>query len=113
MTGHAHRTGVHWLRDTLQSDAPRVRKRLQSINADPGYGSAITADLRDGLSTLPIWMQIFQRDMIANSIDEPVGAQPINRQIDEGADLCRRASAFGVDDMDRQRFLLIAGKHGL
>jgi Family of unknown function (DUF6088) len=56
---------LHWLKDTLQSDAPRVRKRLQSIFADPAHGSAITADLRDGLSTLPIWMQYFLRDLIA------------------------------------------------
>jgi Family of unknown function (DUF6088) len=55
---------LHWLRDTLQSDAPRDRKRLQSIFADPVYGPAITADLRDGLSTLPIWMQFFLRDLI-------------------------------------------------
>jgi hypothetical protein len=56
---------LHWLRDTLQSDAPRVRKRLQSIFVDPVHGSAITADLRDGLFTLPIWMQFFLRDLIA------------------------------------------------
>ena len=56
---------LHWLRDTLQSDAPRVRKRLQSIFADPAHGKAITADLRNGLSTLPAWMQIFLRDLIA------------------------------------------------
>lgn len=56
---------LHWLRDTLESDAPRVRKRLQSIFDDPVYGPAITADLRDGLSTLPIWMQFFLRDLIA------------------------------------------------
>jgi hypothetical protein len=46
-------------RDTLQSDPHRVRKRLQSIFADPAQAQAITTDLRDGLSTLPIWMQIF------------------------------------------------------
>ena len=56
---------LHWLRDILESDAPRVRKRLQSIFADPVHGPAITADLRDGLSALPIWMQFFLRDLIA------------------------------------------------
>ena len=55
---------LHWLQDTLQSDAPRVRKRLHSIFADPTHGPAITDDLRDGLSTLPIWMQFFLRDLI-------------------------------------------------
>ena len=56
---------LHWLRDTLRSDAPRIRKRLISIFADPTHGSAMTADLRDGLSTLPTWMQFFLRDLIA------------------------------------------------
>ena len=42
---------LHWLRDTLQSDAPRVRKRLISIFADPTHGSAITTYLRDGLTS--------------------------------------------------------------
>ena len=60
---------LHWLRDTLESDTPRVRKRLQSIFNDPVHGPAITADLRDGLSTLPIWMQFFLRDLIAASKD--------------------------------------------
>ena len=55
---------LHWLQDTLQSDAPRVRQRLQSIFADPTHGSAITADLREGLSTLPTWMQIFLRELV-------------------------------------------------
>ena len=56
---------LHWLRDALQSDALRVRKRLQSIFADPTHGPAMIADLRDGLSTLPTWMQFFLRDLIA------------------------------------------------
>jgi Family of unknown function (DUF6088) len=55
---------LHWLRNTLQSDAPRIRRRLQSIFADPVHGSAITANLQDGLSTLPTWMQFFLCDLI-------------------------------------------------
>jgi hypothetical protein len=60
---------LHWLQDTLQSDAPNVRKRLQSIFADPVHGQAIAADLHDGLSTLPTWMQIFLLDMITDGTD--------------------------------------------
>ena len=55
---------LHRLRDTPQRDTPRIRKRLISIFADPTHGSAITADLRDDLSTLPSWMQFFLRDVI-------------------------------------------------
>jgi hypothetical protein len=57
---------LHRLRDTLRSDAPRVRRRLQSIFADPVHGSAITGDLRNGLAALPIWMQFFLRDLVAD-----------------------------------------------
>jgi len=66
---------LHWLRDTLQSDASRIRKQLQSIFADPTHGPAMTADLRDGLSTLPTWMQEFLRDLIAERASEPMGIQ--------------------------------------
>jgi hypothetical protein len=68
---------LHWLEDTLQSDALRVRKRLQSIFADLMRGTATTADLRDGLSTLPIWIQIFLRDLITDSTIAP------DRQVDD------------------------------
>ena len=61
---------LHWLRDTLQSDAPRIRKRLQSTFADPTHGSAMTADLRDGLSILPSWMQFFLCDLIVERASE-------------------------------------------
>jgi hypothetical protein len=57
---------LQWLRDTLDSDTPRVRKRRQSIFGDPVHGPAITADRRDGFSTMPIWMQFFLRDLIAS-----------------------------------------------
>jgi hypothetical protein len=57
---------LHRLRDTLRSDAPRVRKRPQSIFADPAHDSAITGDLRNGLAALPIWMQFFLRNLVAD-----------------------------------------------
>jgi hypothetical protein len=56
---------LYWLQDTLAGDAPRVKARLASILADPRHGAAIAADLRAGLTTLPYWMQVFLRDLIA------------------------------------------------
>jgi hypothetical protein len=54
-----------WLKDMLAGDAPRVRKRLASIFADPVHGPAIVADLHRGFSTLPAWMQDVLREIAA------------------------------------------------
>ena len=43
---------LHWLQDMLLGDSARVKKRLQSLFADPDHGPAIVADLREGQSTL-------------------------------------------------------------
>lgn len=48
---------LHWLRDTLSGDHDRIRRRLAAILADPDYGAEIAADLREGLTILPEWMQ--------------------------------------------------------
>lgn len=55
---------LHWLRDMLDSDHERITRRLASILADPEHGAAITTDLRDGLTTLPDWMQNFLRPLL-------------------------------------------------
>jgi Family of unknown function (DUF6088) len=57
---------LHWLRDVFddEEEQDRVRRRLRSIFADPQYGAAIQSDLRDGMSTLPVWMQDFLRGLL-------------------------------------------------
>ncbi len=55
---------LQWLQPTLDQDGPDVKKRLAAILADPAHGPAIAADLRKGLSALPIWMQAFLRELI-------------------------------------------------
>jgi hypothetical protein len=77
---------LHWLQDMLPGDAARVKKRLASIFTDPRHGPAIVADLRDGLSTLPIWMQAFLRDLIGETPD---------RLADAGDDGVSRRSLSG------------------
>jgi len=59
---------LHWLRDMLPSNHDRIMSRLKSILNDPKQGSAIRADLRSGLPTLPIWMQRFVRELL-QSVD--------------------------------------------
>jgi hypothetical protein len=67
---------LHWLKDTLPSDRDRVVARLSSILNDPKHGRAIRDDLRQGLSTLPAWMQAVVRDLLH---EEPVRARQRGR----------------------------------
>jgi hypothetical protein len=50
---------MHWLHDMIEGDHDRIARRLAAIFADPEYGGAIVADLRDGFTSLPAWMQRF------------------------------------------------------
>lgn len=56
---------LHWLKDTLPAERPRIRARLEAILADPRHGAAIRDDLRTGLAKLPAWMQHELRDLLA------------------------------------------------
>jgi len=55
---------LHWLRDGLNDDDGRIKNRLVKILGDPEHGPAIAADLRDGLSSLPDWMQRYLRPLL-------------------------------------------------
>jgi hypothetical protein len=63
---------LHWMQDMLVNDDERVRVRdtLRRLFADPSHGQAIRDDLRAGLSTLPIWMQEFLRDLLGRAAAE-------------------------------------------
>lgn len=54
---------LHWLKDMLPGEGNRVRKVLLRLLADPQHGAAIRADLADGFSVLPGWMQEFLRSL--------------------------------------------------
>lgn len=72
---------LHWLKDRLAGDRSRVQKRLTAIFADPRYGPAIRADLREGFAALPDWMRIFLKDMLAVSPNgSPGGSATPNRR---------------------------------
>jgi hypothetical protein len=57
---------LYWLQDLLQSDPPAILKRLTAILNEPDHGAAIRADLRQGIHTLPIWMQRIARPLVEN-----------------------------------------------
>lgn len=53
---------LHWLKDTLPADKPRIVKRLSQLLADT-QGDAIRQDLMAGFNTLPAWMQAIIREL--------------------------------------------------
>ena len=52
---------LYWLKDTLSSDADRIRGQLGKILIDPVHGHAIHDDLQNGFGALPAWMQDYLR----------------------------------------------------
>jgi hypothetical protein len=56
---------LHWLRDTMPGDdTGQWRDRLGSLLTDSRQGAALRADLADGLTTLPAWMQDTLRPLV-------------------------------------------------
>jgi hypothetical protein len=55
---------LYWLQDLLQSDPNAIMNRLAALLNDPRHGAAIRDDLRQGIHTLPIWMQQIVRPLI-------------------------------------------------
>lgn len=76
LTAHALGSGItamrvvqalHWLRDTMSGDDDgQWRQRLASLLADPVHGADLRADLADGMTTLPAWMQDLLRPLVAD-----------------------------------------------
>ncbi|WP_321893811.1 DUF6088 family protein [Paraburkholderia tropica] len=54
---------LHWLKDTLPADKPRIVKRLTALLDDPVQGDPIRHDLLVGFHTLPAWMQAIVREL--------------------------------------------------
>lgn len=53
---------LHWLKDTLPADKPRIIKRLTQLLAGP-QGDVVRQDLIAGFNTLPAWMQAVIREV--------------------------------------------------
>jgi len=59
---------LHWLKDVIDrngEERARVHSALARILTDARHGSKLRKDLKDGLSSLPIWMQDFVRDLLS------------------------------------------------
>lgn len=62
---------LHWLHDVLGPDRNKILQRLRVILSDPEHGAACRDDLRQGLHTLPTWMQSIVRDLLDQITDGP------------------------------------------
>ena len=67
---------LHWLRDVLEDDEERraVLVKLCATLSRPPHGPAIREDLREGLPTLPTWMQGTVRDLLRQT-ETQLGAE--------------------------------------
>lgn len=58
---------LHWLRDTMPGDDDgQWHQRLAILLADPVHGAGLRADLSDGMTTLPAWMQDILRPLVVD-----------------------------------------------
>lgn len=58
---------LHWLRDTMSGDEDgQWHQRLASLLTDPVHGADLRADLADGMTTLPAWMQELLQPLVAD-----------------------------------------------
>ena len=57
---------LHWLRDTTAQgdEVQALRRKLRNLLAHDPKGDQIRADLREGLTTLPAWMQELLRPLL-------------------------------------------------
>lgn len=71
---------LYWLQDMLQSDPTAILKRLAATLNDRDHGTAIRNDLRQGIHTLPIWMQQIVRPLIEDQGATARKTQPRSRR---------------------------------
>lgn len=69
---------LHWLQDVIRmGQANDASGRLRDMLRDSGRGQPLRDDLRDGLFTLPIWMQSYLREMLDDT--DPILPLPLRR----------------------------------
>lgn len=84
---------LHWMRDLLtrEGEADQVRNKLRSLLDDPTMGPPLKADLLDGMTTLPTWMQVFLKPAIESDAD--VLAKHVVDDDGTNGYRCRRSAA--------------------
>ena len=66
---------LHWLRDMMgQEDGDRMLlRRLRRLLNDPEQGPRLKNDLREGQLTLPAWMQVLLKPLLADDASDTDG----------------------------------------
>jgi Family of unknown function (DUF6088) len=65
---------MYWLQDLMDSDKDQILRRLSAVLNDSVHGAAIRNDLRQGLHTLPTWMQSTIRQLLSDGGDSTATA---------------------------------------
>ena len=65
---------LHWLRDMMgrEEDDGALPRRLRRLLNDAEHGPRLKNDLREGLPTLPAWMQVFLKPLLAEDTSDTV-----------------------------------------
>lgn len=63
---------LHWMRDMFsrEGEADQLRAKLRKLLDDPLAGASLKSDLADGLITVPTWMQVFLKPLLAADDDD-------------------------------------------
>ena len=67
---------LSWLQDVLDTDRPRIVRRLKRLLADAFTVRRFADDLEGGLRTLPIWMQSVVRDVLDEGVRTQARSRP-------------------------------------
>jgi hypothetical protein len=85
---------LHWLQDLIVAgQANDATGRLGDLLSDTDRGHILRDDLREGLPTLPIWMQSYLRDLLDDA--DPVLPLPLDRPTKRPARDTSRRQARG------------------
>ena len=71
---------LYWLQDMMHSDRGPIIKHLRTTLGDRDHGAALRDDLRQGIHTLPIWMQSIVREVLGKIDNDSPADSDISRQ---------------------------------
>lgn len=92
---------LYWLRDLLPAEKDRILARLVAVLEDPDHGKAIRDDLRQGLSTIPEWMQGIVRELLSQTESE--GKRNTSKSKKDGGTRKTRHQGDGAANYGEQR----------
>lgn len=94
---------LHWMRDLLsrEGEVNRVRRKLRKLLDDPVAGPPLKADLIDGLTTVPTWMQVFLKPVLQDDQHVPTNPAAADEDHDDDDHHRRRRRSAASRQQDR------------